>query len=259
MAKIELEERDGVVGKVCTKCQRWLSLNLYYKEKRGVGGRKSYCRDCAEEYMKKYRQENREKAVEYTKKYYQENKEKVAEFLKKYYQENKEKFRVNKGRRRAIERSLPAQYKRMIEQAPIKRFASELSNESHLDHVIPLSIGHGGTISSNLVYMPAELNISKSNRNIFEWFNKEKERFNLDQNEFDEVITHLAYQNGLTPSEYREFVDWCHENPRTLNEVKADKRHSIEIWREQAGRPFPLPSYTTTYYSNEVSNERQAG
>lgn len=255
MAKIELEERDGVVGKVCTGCRRWLPLGAFNKNTCGLGDKRSKCKSCE----KKYRDEDRISNSKRCRIYYRENKGSILKHKKKYREENKEKVALWSQRRRTRSRSLPSQSVQIIEQSMIKKLTCEINNKVHLDHVIPVSIGHGGTIAPNLAYMSAELNISKSNRNIFEWFTKEKERFNLDQNEFDELIAHLAHQNGLTPSEYREFVDWCHENPRTLDGVKADKRHSIEIWREQAGRPFPLPSYTTTYYSNEVSDERQVG
>jgi len=43
------------------------------------------------EYMKKYREKNKEKQKEYMKEYYEKNKEKLAERDKEYYEKNKEK------------------------------------------------------------------------------------------------------------------------------------------------------------------------
>jgi hypothetical protein len=64
---------------------------------------------------------------------------------------------------------------------------------------------------------------------------------------------YLAAQNNLTPQEYREFYDWCFANPRTVDEIKRDQRHSLEIWREATGRTFELPGWTKTYYMSEES------
>ena len=45
------------------------------------------------EYIKKYREENKDKIREYLKKYYEENKDKIIEYSKKYIEKNKDKVR----------------------------------------------------------------------------------------------------------------------------------------------------------------------
>lgn len=89
----------------------------------------------------------------------------------------------------------------------------------HMDHVIPISAGHGGTVYGNMIPLRADLNISKSDRNIFDWFADNRERFGLEQRKFDELIEYLADINGMTTQEYEEYVRRCHDNPRTVDEV----------------------------------------
>ncbi|MGF6951014.1 hypothetical protein QF028_003519 [Neobacillus sp. B4I6] len=124
---------------------------------------------------------------------------------------------------------------------------SQKVNKVELCHVIPLSSGHGGTTAGNMIPLRADLIRSKGSKNIFEWFNANKSRFGMPQKNFDRMVEWLASANALTAHEYRNFVYWCHENQRDIDEVKADQRHSVEIWREATGMQFPLPVYTESY------------
>jgi len=114
------------------------------------------------------------------------------------------------------------------------------------DHFIPLSIGHGGTYVGNMSPLSRMLNSSKSDANPFEWFEANRQRFDLEQSAFDALVVKLAQQNGLTSEEFRSFTYWCFANQRSIDEVHADnerygyKRPSLEIWREAIGVPFPI-------------------
>ncbi|WP_280525631.1 hypothetical protein [Peribacillus butanolivorans] len=33
-------------------------------------------------------------------------------------------------------------------------------------------------------------------------------------------------------NEFRSFVYWCFENKRDIDEIKADERRSVDIWRK---------------------------
>jgi hypothetical protein len=94
-------------------------------------------------------------------------------------------------------------------------------NNLHLDHVIPLSIGRGGTYLGNIIPLRGDLNLSKNNHNIFEWFEANRQRFELSQDRFDNLIAWLASANAMTVEEYRDYVYWCHANPRTIDELEA--------------------------------------
>ncbi|MED1350592.1 hypothetical protein P4U51_30005, partial [Bacillus paranthracis] len=86
----------------------------------------------------------------------------------------------------------------------------------HLDHFIPLAWGHGGTIIENMIPLRGDLNISKNDRNPFEWIKREDIREIVDMAKWHETIEYLAKLNGMTTKEYEEYVYWCEENKRDL-------------------------------------------
>ena len=87
---------------------------------------------------------------------------------------------------------------------------------------MPISIGHGGTTYGNMWPLCIRLNSSKHNKNIFDWFETNRQRLELSQDKFDTLIKYLADANGKTVEEYRGYVYWCHENPRTLEELETE-------------------------------------
>jgi len=90
-----------------------------------------------------------------------------------------------------------------------------------------MSTGHGGTYEGNLILLDQDLNLSKSTSNPFIW----AETLPSEQKEmFDKVVQYLAEINGLTIDEYREFVFWCFENPRGIEDITDENRDSLELW-----------------------------
>lgn len=276
--RVKLEERDGVVGKECTKCGEWKPLDDYHNTSHGVGNRKPNCKICRRNYhysnrereikrMKSWRENNREREIERCRQWYQEN----PNYFREYYEHNKERHSANvrkwgkenrgkksihlqnyRAKRNALPNTLTSDgYKKVMKKLNLGCFYNEQTINLEIDHVIPISIGHGGTTEGNCVPMTSGLNQSKLNNNVFEWFESNRQRFKLSQENFERRIEWLASANALTVQEYREFYDWCFDNPRTVDEIKRDQRHSIEIWREASGKQFPLPAYTQTYYSTE--------
>ncbi|WP_298833990.1 hypothetical protein [uncultured Planococcus sp.] len=81
-----------------------------------------------------------------------------------------------------------------------------------------------------MVPLNATLNESKHARNPFEWIT-EQDIALLPK--FEAVIEYLSGINGLTSSEYRDYVYWCFDNRRSIDEVLADKRYSVDIWAAQ--------------------------
>lgn len=102
----------------------------------------------------------------------------------------------------------------------MKRFDSKcaLSGDSniHLDHVIPLKVGRGGTVYGNIIPLSYKLNSSKQDKNIFEWFKSTKNENNLSEEKFNDLIAYLAECNNMSVKEYKEYVCWCHNNPVDL-------------------------------------------
>lgn len=167
------------------------------------------------------------------------------------YYEAKDKHHMagNRQKRRAKEKFLPYDY--IVDKILYSECMLTGDINPSIEHALPISIGHGGTTFGNCYPLRLDLNISKNDNHLFEWFEANKQRFELPQEKFVRLIDYLAVVNGLTSEEYREFYDWCFTNPRNIDEIKRDQRHSIEIWREASGKQFPLPAYTQTYYSNE--------
>ncbi|MDM5283122.1 hypothetical protein [Peribacillus frigoritolerans] len=81
------------------------------------------------------------------------------------------------------------------------------------------------------------MNISKNDRNIFEWFEQFGESKGIRHDRFDNLISWLAANHGLSVSDYRSFYYWCFDNRRTVEEVEADPRPSLEIWQESKSVP----------------------
>lgn len=289
--KIILEEREGILGKECTKCLLWKELDSYSRDKKGTGGRVAKCKECETDYY----HHNKEIVIERVKNWYKENKEHKCKYDKEYRQRNSDKLRAGKKKwyfknheaeleKRTLYRQENKEYlkqwridnseyfrewhkinkhiinfrkkeKRKTDpsflmrerassqrrRARVRRLPSTLSKEEilkleltfdnrcvltgdmnvHLDHVIPLATGHGGTIYGNIIPLRADLNLSKSDRNIFEWFEANRQRFNLEQWRFDRLIEWLGKANGMTVDEYRAYVYECHAKPNAIDEYEA--------------------------------------
>lgn len=178
---------------------------------------------------RKWRQDNREKELERKRKWREANPEYHSEYHSEYnrkHRENNPDMHLLKDqRRRARKLALPYDLT-ADQQVDINATfgnACALTGDTldiHADHVIPLSIGHGGTTYGNMIPLSAELNLSKRASHIFEWFEANRNRFNLSQRKFDALIEYLAQVNEMTTREYRAYVDWCFDNPRDVGELQ---------------------------------------
>jgi hypothetical protein len=149
----------------------------------------------------------------------------IKKFKQVWQKNNREKTSAAAQRRRARKVSLPYDLTEEEIDIILSRFnGCVLTGDIsfHLDHVIPLAIGHGGTTFGNISPLRSDLNMSKSDRNIFEWFDSVRQRFELSQENFDTLIEWLASVNEMTVEEYRDYVYWCHENPRSIDENKTE-------------------------------------
>tara|TARA_Y100000593_G_scaffold72819_1_gene133788 strand:- start:248 stop:883 length:636 start_codon:yes stop_codon:yes gene_type:complete len=183
-------------SKVCGKCGEEKLLEEFHKDKNKKYGRHSRCKAC----RRQYQQENKEKIAEYYKQYCEENKEKRAEQQKQYQQENKERrAEYVKNRRKndeqyRIRSCLGRGLLRTLKEIGKTKNASILSyiscsieslqehlnstkkpdwgDDLHIDHIIPkTSFDHTNEQEikkcwnwRNLRYLPAEENLSKSDK-----------------------------------------------------------------------------------------------
>ena len=70
--------------KRCYVCGEIKPVGVFSKNRSERDGLQYYCKICAREINKKYREENKENVLERRKKYYKENKERELERMKKY-------------------------------------------------------------------------------------------------------------------------------------------------------------------------------
>lgn len=174
-----------------------------------------------------YRLKNIDKIREVSRRYRERNKDKVTLQKRKWYLANKDIVEVRNLRRRSrmtlARNDLTVEEKDMIWKYFNNKCALSCSDDVSIDHVIPINTGRGGTHKGNIIPLKTELNQSKGPDNIFEWFEANRQRFELSQNKFDRLIDFLAEANDMSVDEYRDYVYWCHENPRELSESEADE------------------------------------
>lgn len=218
----EKENRDSIARRNSDRYQDKkeeikAARKLYYIENR----------DAVLKQNKRWNAKNRERMREWGAIYRSENRERERAWRKKYKLENPTKHKLYAHRRFARKRALP--YDETHEQRAIvwAAFGSAcaLTGESgdlHTDHTIPLAVGHGGTTYGNMIPLSDELNASKNDRHLFEWFDANRERFNLEQSRFDALIAYLAGANEMTTAEYRAYVDWCFDNPRVIDDATGE-------------------------------------
>lgn len=196
---VSIEVIDGVEGKECSKCKVWKAFAEYTKHHIGLGGRESVCKEC--------------RAL-----YYEDTKERQAEYGRLYHKNNPKNSLIRAHRRRARMISLPDDFTSEHMRKTYDYFGGcaltgEVS-DIHWDHAVPIATGYGGTTFGNMIPLRSDLNLSKGDGNLFEWFNRNKKRFNLSQSNFDRLVEWLANVNGMTTDEYHAFVDECFENRR---------------------------------------------
>ncbi|MDH2882515.1 hypothetical protein [Bacillus cytotoxicus] len=249
----------------CKSCESKRQAEYYLNNKEKVNNKNNkYYQDNREEILMRtneYRKEHRERYLflqrkwkkdnveynrEYNQKHYATNKVHYKLVRGRYYRKNKEKFRAWKldwrennrelinlyaQRYNAKKKALPHDLNSedLLDIYSQFNFACALTGETnnlHLDHFICVDTGHVGTIYGNVIPLLGSLNIGKRNKNPFEWIRD----YPMHKEKFHYIVSILSSILGLTIKEYRTFVYWCYENPRTVEELKSDSRTSLEIW-----------------------------
>lgn len=185
--------------------------------------------------QREYYNANKEQILEYSRQYYDANKEHCAEksrewrdnnkgyfteYARTWRRDNPEKCTLHKNRRRARKKSLPDNFTIEQMECTIDYFdgcaLTGATNDLHWDHVIPLATGHGGTTYGNMIPLRGDLNISKKDANIFEWFETNRQRFKLSEERFNRAINWVAEATGMSCEEYRKYVYECFENKKEV-------------------------------------------
>lgn len=212
-----VDNKGEIARKKCRECLETKEMNDFYPANKGnLGGRKAVCIKCENATFRDYYYKNADYLNEQRIKRRENDPERDLETQRRYFARNRE--RINKRRtmypsninRAAREFGLPAEFTVEDKELLLEIFGGcALTGEKdnlHYDHVIPLTTRVGGTVSWNIMPLKAGLNISKGSKNVFEWFEANKERFELSDERFERAIKYLANEKGVTPEEYRKFV-----------------------------------------------------
>lgn len=211
------------------------------------------------EYQRLYRKQNTERLTRLNKEYYQKNKDRIVKKKHSYYLRNRDYFvrktrewtlnnrhtldfklarTVIKQRRRAKESLLPSDITKsdviLIRDFFGNKCAITGNNEdTHLDHFIPIDWGHGGSVKGNLYPIDSSLNMSKRNKNPFEWIKEPHIKKQVQLELWQKLIIYLAEINNLTISEFERFVYWCESNKRSMTQIKNDgDQTSIQLFQQ---------------------------
>lgn len=99
-----------------------------------------------------------------------------------------------------------------------------------IDHFIPIIWGHGGNIWGNLYPLCKRLNLSKKDANPFEWVLMPQIARTIYWYLWEDLINLIAKENELSVEELIEYVYWCEENKRTLENLTMDNTRSLLLW-----------------------------
>lgn len=196
-------------GKECKNCGKWKERKEFTVRK-GKGTAR-ICKKCSVQEVKKWRESMGRGQIKSIRKVQRHRRE---------------------ARERLLPRTLTTEQLNEVENYFDGCALTQSKEANDLEHFIPLSTGHGGTTKGNCYPMTSTLNNSKRARNPFEWFEECKDMYGLDRSRFDNLVEYLAKQNDMTVAEYRDFVNWCFDNPRTVDDMRTDKRTSVELYRE---------------------------
>ncbi|MBD3843110.1 MAG: hypothetical protein IE909_14770 [Campylobacterales bacterium] len=180
----------------------------------------SDCNECRKEQKKIYRKENPEVSREYNRR--PERVIKQREHRKKWSEKNPEK--VKQYRKTRLNREEAALYAIPIKEKnkALKQYAYSCALTGakfnyHVDHVIALETGHASSNFENLLPLRNDLNLSKNERNIFEWAEQEHKHLGFTLDRFNEVMIEVASRSDMTLEEYEEYVNFCFNNPLDIS------------------------------------------
>ncbi len=109
----------------------------------------------------------------------------------------------------------------------------------HLDHFIAIDTGHVGRIIGNLYPLSSKLNISKSNKNPFEWIKEDTVANQISPDKWNKLIGYFAHCYDLTVEQYKDFVYWCYANPRRIKDIEKDGDiTSLELWKRSKSNTY---------------------
>ncbi len=155
--------------KYCPACSTMLPKTEFHKNSTRKDGVQSRCKVCFKGSQKKYRSENVDKVVAYSKKYHEENRDYFSSWtrLNRSKRNQQQTERENRKRNATPSWLTEAQRKLMEDTYWLAKDLTAVSGAIyHVDHIVPLRGESvcGLHVPWNLQVLPADLNLSKSNK-----------------------------------------------------------------------------------------------
>lgn len=88
-----LVDQDNEPGKICTKCKCWRPVAGFRLRAQMLDGYDSICRECLNEYSRRWRAQNKERVAQLNREYYEANREERKAYHRRYHHEHKDYFR----------------------------------------------------------------------------------------------------------------------------------------------------------------------
>ena len=266
-----LESGGVIIAKVCSKCHTWKPLeDGFTNKKSNFAGKRSSCRECECPLKREWQENNKERRLESIRNWQENNKERLAERKRNWRQENPEKVKAKNQRRRARKAAVTATLTdvQIIAEKEFYGNRCPLTGKTEnltIEHIIPVSWGHGGTTLENCYPMNFNANSSKGDANIFEWLKRKTKSF-YNRNEYDvfnfleKVIKRKAAQNGMTIAEFIAYVYFCDKNRKSEEEISKylergeviDSRSEFEAVKAEY---MPYAEYLNESYFKSFYNE----
>lgn len=206
-----------IITKICTKCKIEKELTDFHKDKKNKDGFSNRCKECAREYSKRYRKENKERLInnkkiyrkvnkdnlkQYNKSYYTQKRMERLEYQKNYQKENKDKvYNLNRIKQEK-EKSLGT----ITKEQETVRFNffnksccycnSTNVKENYKDHIIPIN-DKGLNHITNTVTCCVSCNSKKRTKSLETFL---KEYFTLEeQNQIlEKIYQYKKYLQSLS-------------------------------------------------------------
>jgi len=179
---------------ICIKCKEKKEISLFVKDSGKKLGYRKICKDCRKIYLKKWSGENKEKIRETNKRYCENNPDVRRETSKNYYNKIKSDEKAVSKRHECSRRwskTKKGKLLRRIAENKRRKFSKEtddgsinyesiqkllkkqnyksaisgkdITNEFHIDHIIPLCEG-GENIISNIQLLTPKENLKKGRK-----------------------------------------------------------------------------------------------
>lgn len=98
---------------------------------------------------------------------------------------------------------------------------------------VPEECGHGRFEPGNVFVLDASLACHKGSQNPFEWVKQPEVQLLISQSRWNKIISDLALKNGLTPTQFKQYVYWCIAHPLRHEQKSPDNpASSVDRWLE---------------------------